>query len=70
MKHAWLAVSTIITDLALVKTALESACATLNSWLLRFIDLNLFFVEVICQINLKQLSITGKNRKKNLSKTK
>ena len=38
MKHASLAVSTIITVLALVKTALKSACTTLTSWLLRCID--------------------------------
>ena len=38
MKHASLAVSTIITVLALVKTALKSACKTLTSWLLRCID--------------------------------
>ena len=38
MKHASLAVSTIITVLALVKTALKSACTTLTSRLLRCID--------------------------------
>ena len=39
MKHASLAVSTIITVLALVKAALKSACTTLTSWLLlRCID--------------------------------
>ena len=69
MKHASLAVSAIITVLALVKTALKSACTTFTSWL-DCIDWNVFFVGVICQINPKQLSITGKNRKKNLSKTK
>ena len=38
MKHASLVVSTIITVLALVKTALKSACTTLTSWRLRCID--------------------------------
>ena len=38
MKHASLAVSTIITVLALDKTALKSACTTSTSWLLRCID--------------------------------
>ena len=37
-KHASLTVCTIITVLALVKTALKSACTTLTSWLLRCID--------------------------------
>ena len=38
MKHTSLAVSTIITVLALVKTALKFACTMLTSWLLRCID--------------------------------
>ena len=38
MKHASLAVSTIITVLALVKIAFKSACTRLTSWLLRCID--------------------------------
>ena len=40
MKHACLAVSTIMTVLALVKTALKSIvhCTTLTSWLPRYID--------------------------------
>ena len=55
MKHASLAVSTIITVLALVKTALKSACTTLTSWLLRVL-IEMF--SLICRSRLPDKSKT------------
>ena len=61
MKHASLAVSTIITVLALVKTALKSACTTLASWLLGFYVVLIEMFSLICRSHLPDKSKTTFN---------